>query len=141
MKRTRHVRAAVNYGRPGKTLVTAVQQQSEPPVKEMVRTLAAGALAVALSSTAHADDIVPSVMSPPAHTDLHYDAVRATLTTPGNTLDVFYARPVRVRPYEFDDDVPADNYFGGIYDTWKVPGAWAKAMKTKLEMSMSTGRA
>jgi hypothetical protein len=62
------------------------------------------------------------------------DAVRATLTTPGNTLDVFYARPVRVRPYEFDDDVPGGNYFGGIYDTWEVPGAWAKAMKTKLEM-------
>jgi hypothetical protein len=62
------------------------------------------------------------------------DAVRATLSTPGNTLDVFYARPVRVRPYQFDDDVPADNYFGGIYDTWQVPGSWAKEMKTKLEM-------
>jgi hypothetical protein len=62
------------------------------------------------------------------------DAVRATLNTRGNTLDVFYARPVRVRPYEFDDDVPADNYFAGIYDTWEVPGAWVKAMKTKLEM-------
>jgi opacity protein-like surface antigen len=62
------------------------------------------------------------------------DGVRATLTTPGNTLDVFYARPVRVRPYEFDDDVPAGNYFAGIYDTWEVPGSWSKAMKTKLEM-------
>jgi hypothetical protein len=62
------------------------------------------------------------------------DAARATLTTPGNTLDVFYARPVRVLPYEFDDDAPAGNYFGGIYDTWEVPGEWAKAMQTKLEM-------
>jgi hypothetical protein len=62
------------------------------------------------------------------------DAIRATLTTPGNKLDLFYARPVRVRPYEFDDDVPGGNYFAGIYDTWDVPGAWAKAVKTKLEM-------
>jgi len=62
------------------------------------------------------------------------DGIRATLTTPGNTLDVFYARPVRVLPYNFDDDAPPGNYFAGIYDTWEVPGAWAKAMKTKLEM-------
>jgi hypothetical protein len=286
MKPTRHVCAAANYGMCGKTLIKAVQRQSQPPVKKIVRTLAAGALAVAHLSTARADDIVPSVMSPPAHTELRYnedysylkdpaartnfldslkyipledlgdsyltlegqlrdryenfqnytfgsgpqspdgynllrimadadlhlgqyvrvfveglsateqgrvggprasdvnaaalyqaflevkipfsadaslnlragrqvivfgaqrligvsdftdvrrtdDAVRATLTTPGNTLDVFYARPVRVVPYGFDDDVPPDNYFGGIYDTWEIPGAWAKAMKTKLEM-------
>lgn len=62
------------------------------------------------------------------------DGIRATLTTPGNSLDVFYARPVRVRPYNFDDDVPPDNYFAGIYDTWEIPGAWAKAMNTKWEM-------
>jgi hypothetical protein len=62
------------------------------------------------------------------------DAARATLTTPGNTLDVFYARPVRVLPYEFDDDAPGGNYFGGAYDTWEVPGDWATESKTKLEM-------
>jgi hypothetical protein len=56
------------------------------------------------------------------------DGVRATLTTPGNTLDVFYARPVRVVPYGFDDDVPADNYFGGIYDTgqWYIHAAFCR---------------
>ena len=59
------------------------------------------------------------------------DGVRATLATPGNTLDVFYAQPVRVLPHQFDDDTP-DTYFGGVYDTWEVPGFLAKA-KTKLE--------
>jgi len=61
-----------------------------------------------------------------------FDGVRGTLTTPGNTLDVFYARPVRVLKYSFDDDVP-DTVIAGIYDTWKVPGVLAKA-KTMLEM-------
>jgi hypothetical protein len=53
------------------------------------------------------------------------DGVRATLNTPGNTLDVFYERPVRVLPYEFDDDTP-DTFLAGVYDTWKIPGVWAK---------------
>ncbi len=61
-----------------------------------------------------------------------FDGFRATLTMPGNTLDVFYARPVRVRPYKFDDNSPA-NFIAGVYDTWEVPGALAKA-RTKLEM-------
>ncbi|MDB6125859.1 MAG: hypothetical protein JWQ71_4852 [Pedosphaera sp.] len=61
-----------------------------------------------------------------------YDAVRGTLATSGNTLDGFYAQPVRVLPYRFDDDVP-DTFIAGIYDTWKIPGALAKA-KAKLEM-------
>jgi hypothetical protein len=285
MKPTHHVCAADNYGMCGKTLVNKIQQ-SQPPSKRIVRTLAAGASAVALLSTAHADEITPTVMSPPVHTELRYDedysylkdpaartnlfdplkfipldergdmyltlggqvrdryenfqnytfgsgpqtpggynllrgmadadlhlgqyvrafveglsateqgraggprpsdvndaalyqafldlnvpigsdasltlrggrqviifgaqrligvsdftdvrrtddALRATLRTPGNTLDVFYARPVRVRPYDFDDDAPPDNYFAGIYDTWEVSGDWAKAMNTKLEM-------
>jgi hypothetical protein len=62
-----------------------------------------------------------------------FDGVRGTLNTPGNTLDVFYARPVRVLPYDFDDDIPA-NFITGIYDTLEVPGAWAKKAKTKLDM-------
>jgi Alginate export len=61
-----------------------------------------------------------------------FDGVRGTLTTPGNTLDVFYARPVQVLPYSLDDDVP-DTFIAGVYDTWEVPGVLAKA-KTKLEM-------
>jgi hypothetical protein len=60
-----------------------------------------------------------------------FDGVRATLATPGNTLDMFYAQPVRVLPYQFDDDVP-DTALAGIYDTWEIPGALAN-MKTKLE--------
>jgi hypothetical protein len=61
----------------------------------------------------------------------NWDGVRGTLTTPGNTLDVFYARPVQVLQYEFDNDVP-NTFLAGIYDTWKIPGALAQA-KTKLE--------
>ncbi len=61
-----------------------------------------------------------------------FDGVRGTLTMPGNTLDVFYARPVRVLKYNFDDDVP-DTFIAGVYDTWEVTGAWVKA-KLKLEM-------
>ena len=60
-----------------------------------------------------------------------FDGVQATLVTPGNTLDVFYARPVRVLEYEFDDDTP-DTFLAGVYDTWEIPGALAKA-KAKLE--------
>jgi hypothetical protein len=61
------------------------------------------------------------------------DGARATLVTPGNTLDVFYAQPVNVLPYQFDNDVP-DTYFAGIYDTLDVPGEWAKQSEVKLEM-------
>jgi hypothetical protein len=61
-----------------------------------------------------------------------FDGVRGTLTTPGNTLDVFYARPVRVLPYSIDDDVP-DTSIAGVYDTWELPSVWAAA-KPKLEM-------
>ncbi|HWF18177.1 MAG TPA: alginate export family protein, partial [Verrucomicrobiae bacterium] len=60
------------------------------------------------------------------------DGVRGTLATAGNTLDLFYAHPVRVLPYSFDDDIP-DTSITGIYDTWEVPGVLARA-KTKLEM-------
>jgi Alginate export len=60
------------------------------------------------------------------------DGVRATLTTPGNTLDVFYAQPVQVQKYSFDHDTP-DTFIAGIYDTWEVAGAWPK-VKPKLEM-------
>jgi len=55
-----------------------------------------------------------------------FDGARATLTSPGNTLDVFYARPVNVKPYEFDDDVPG-TYIAGVYDTWKPHGVWEAA--------------
>lgn len=61
----------------------------------------------------------------------NWDGVRGTLTTPENTLDVFYARPVHVLQYEFDNEVN-DTYLVGIYDTWKIPGALAQA-QTKLE--------
>jgi hypothetical protein len=60
-----------------------------------------------------------------------FDGVRGTLRMPGNTLDVFYARPVRVLPYNSDDEVPG-TFLAGVYDTWEIPGALAKA-KTKLE--------
>jgi hypothetical protein len=62
-----------------------------------------------------------------------FDGVRGTLSTPGNTVDIFYARPVRVLAYNFDDDNPA-NFIAGIYDTVDVPGEWAKKAKTKLDM-------
>jgi hypothetical protein len=59
------------------------------------------------------------------------DGVRGTLRMPGNTLDVFYARPVRVQPYTLDDETP-DTILAGVYDTWEIPGALAKA-KAQLE--------
>jgi len=61
-----------------------------------------------------------------------FDGVRGTLNMPGNTLDVFYARPVRVQPYSLDDDVP-DTFIAGIYDMWELHGVWAAA-KPRLEM-------
>jgi alginate export protein len=61
-----------------------------------------------------------------------FDGVRGTLTMPGNKLDMFYARPVRVLPHSLDDDIP-DTFIAGVYDTWSVPGVLAKA-KPKLEI-------
>lgn len=61
-----------------------------------------------------------------------FDGARGTLTTPGNTLDVFYARPVQVLPHDLDNDVP-DTSIAGVYDTWELPGVWAAA-KPRLEM-------
>src|SRR5579859_6826974 len=61
-----------------------------------------------------------------------FDGARATLTTKGNTLDFFYARPVRVLPHDFDDDFP-DTSIAGVYDTWQLSGLWESA-KPKLEM-------
>ena len=60
-----------------------------------------------------------------------FDGVRGTLTMPGNTVDIFYARPVRVQPYSLDDDFP-DTSISGVYDTWEIP-AW-EAARPKLEM-------
>jgi alginate export protein len=51
------------------------------------------------------------------------DGVRATLTMPGDTLDVFYAEPVRVLPHTFDDD-GTEAVLAGIYNTWGVPGVY-----------------
>jgi Alginate export len=59
------------------------------------------------------------------------DAVRLILTTPGNNLSLFYARPVQSLPYDLDYSVPA-TFFAGAYDTWQVPGVFAK-VKTQLE--------
>jgi hypothetical protein len=61
-----------------------------------------------------------------------FDGVRATLTGTNHTLDLFYARPVQVLPDRADTDVPGTS-IAGIYDTWKIPGTWAKA-KSKLEL-------
>ena len=61
-----------------------------------------------------------------------FDGARATLTTTGNALDLFYARPVRVLPHDLDDDFP-DTSIVGVYDTWQLPGVWETA-KPKLEM-------
>jgi hypothetical protein len=60
------------------------------------------------------------------------DGVRATLKTPGNILDLFYERPVQVTEYAFDHDFHR-TFLMGLYDTWTVPGAWAKAIKAKVE--------
>ena len=57
------------------------------------------------------------------------DGFRAILNTEGNSLNLFYERPVRVLPYEFDDSLP-DTFIAGAYDIWKVPGLWAKASTT-----------
>jgi hypothetical protein len=62
----------------------------------------------------------------------NFDGARATLTTPGNTVDVFYAQPVRVLPHSLDDDVP-DTFIAGVYDTWQLPDVWVAA-KPKVEM-------
>jgi hypothetical protein len=61
-----------------------------------------------------------------------FDGVRGTLTMPNNALDVFYARPVQVLPNSADRDVPGTR-LAGAYDTWTIPGAWAKA-KAKLDL-------
>lgn len=61
-----------------------------------------------------------------------FDGVKGTWTTPANTLDVFYARPVQVLPYRPDKDVPGTS-IAGIYDTWQLPGALEKA-KTQWEI-------
>jgi hypothetical protein len=60
------------------------------------------------------------------------DGVRATFNSPGNTLDVFYERPVQVSEYDFDHDTPR-TFLTGLYDTWMVPGALAHAIKAKVE--------
>ena len=88
MEPTRHVCAAANNGMCGKTLVNK-NQQSQPPSKKIVRTLAAGASAVALLSTAHADEITPTVMSPPAHTELRYDEDYSYLKDPAARTNLF----------------------------------------------------
>jgi len=68
-----------------------------------------------------------------------FDGVRATLATPGNKLDFFYARPVQVLPYEFDNDVPA-TYLTGVYDTWQLPGFLATANSTLETYALLDGR-
>ena len=59
------------------------------------------------------------------------DGFRATLNSPGNSLDAFYLRPARVLPYTGDDNSP-HTFLLGLYDTWKIPGELSKA-KTQLE--------
>ena len=60
-----------------------------------------------------------------------FDGVRGTLTTPGNTVDLFYARPARVQPHTPDDDFP-DTSISGVYDTCEIP-VW-EAARPRLEM-------
>lgn len=61
-----------------------------------------------------------------------FDGFRGTFATADNRLDVFYARPVLADKYDLDSDVPGTS-LSGIYDTWKLPGALAKA-HTQLEL-------
>jgi hypothetical protein len=61
-----------------------------------------------------------------------FDAFRGTLGMSGNTVDVFYARPVLPAKYRFDNDVPGTD-IAGVYETWQVPGALAKT-RTQLEL-------
>jgi hypothetical protein len=62
----------------------------------------------------------------------NYDAVRATINSPHNSLDLFYFRPVMIERYEFDD---SDGRMGmaGIYDTLEVPGLPA-GVKSKFSL-------
>jgi hypothetical protein len=60
------------------------------------------------------------------------DGARGTFKIPGNTLDVFYERPVEVSEYDLDHDFPR-TFLTGAYDTWTVPGELAKSIKAKVE--------
>jgi hypothetical protein len=62
----------------------------------------------------------------------NYDAVRVTLNSPHNSLDLFYFRPVMIEKYEFDDN---DGRMGmaGVYDTLDAP-AMPKGVTTKLSL-------
>lgn len=51
----------------------------------------------------------------------NYDAFRATLNSPGNSLDLFWFRPVLVEKYEFDNS-EGHTSFAGIYDTLALSG-------------------
>src|SRR5271154_4194276 len=53
------------------------------------RTIAAGGSAFGLPATARADDTVPSVMLPPAHTALRYDEDYGYLRDPAARTDLF----------------------------------------------------
>jgi len=60
-----------------------------------------------------------------------FDGFRATLSSQGNKLDAFWVAPVMPVKNSFDNDIH-DTDFAGLYDTWQVPGAFAKA-HTQLE--------
>jgi len=49
-----------------------------------------------------------------------FDGVKLSLAMPNNTLDAFLVRPVIVNDTHPDPD-DAHSYFGGVYDTWKLP--------------------
>jgi hypothetical protein len=60
-----------------------------------------------------------------------FDAVRGTFTFGTNQLDLFYAMPIQPAKYDWDDEINGTR-FAGIYDTWKLPGAFAKG-KNQIE--------
>jgi hypothetical protein len=62
----------------------------------------------------------------------NYDAVRVTVNSPRNSLDLFYFRPVTVQKYEFDDN-DGRTGMAGIYDTIDLPGM-PRDVKTKLSL-------
>ena len=58
-------------------------------MRTFLRNVAASGSAFALLTTARADDIVPTVMSPPAHTALRYDEDYSYLEDPAARTDLF----------------------------------------------------
>jgi len=61
-----------------------------------------------------------------------FDGFRGNLNCPGNSLDLFVVRPVRVEPYDFDS-ADTKNTVAGAYDTLQLPDLIADA-HSKVEV-------